>query len=286
MAPPDAVRFTVPWQRHTPEGPVPLTDDVPAWDYLASLALAAVVEVDSDSVREACHLGAASELRLIVTAASSTTKMRGPVAVLPVTAGPLAVDVRVSGHELGGRLSLETLLVVTAVERIDALSPRAAGSIVWRNRKTSWLEGESARFPTEVSDLGSAPFFTPGALWYVDIQADDLDAAALGAVRLVLNEKHPAVERILAGDSSTEANATLSMLRWDVARQLVAAALESDELIQRGGEFEDETLGAMLAGVLATHWPGESARSLRQLRQTEPARFERELQDRVGLLGD
>jgi hypothetical protein len=286
MAPPDAVRFTVPWQRHAPEGPVPLTDDIPAWDYLASLPLAAVVEVNSDAVREACHLGAGSELRLIVTAASSTTKMRGPVAVLPVMAGPMAVDVRLTGHELGGRLSLETLLVVAAVDRTDALSPRAAGSIVWRHRRTSWLEGESARFPTEVADLGSAPFFTPRALWYVEIEADDLDSAALGGVRLVLNEAHPAVERVLAGDASAEATATLSMLRWDVARQLVFAALDNDELIERGGEFEDETLGAMLAGVLSTHWPGESPRSLRQLRHTEPGRFERELQDRVGLLGD
>lgn len=99
-----------------------------------------------------------------------------------------------------------------------------------------------------------------------------------------LNERHPAVDRLLAGDASSEAKATLSTLRWDIARQLVAAALDSDEFIERDGLFEDETLGSMLAGVIAIHWPGESPRALRQLRRTEPTRFERELQDRAGLL--
>ncbi len=286
MAPLDAVRFTVPWQLHTPEGPTGLTEDVPAWDYLASLALSAVLEVDADAVSEGCHLGENSRLRVVVTAASSATKMRGPVAVLDVPAGPMAIDVRMLGHELGGRLALDTLLVAAAVERTDALSPRASGSILWRHRKTTWLEGESARFPTELADLGAAPYFTPGALWYVDVRADDLDTAALGSVRLVLNEGHPAVERLLAGDASAETNATISTLRWDVARQLILNALDSDEFVERDGSFEDETLGAMLAGVLTLHWPGESLRALRQLRITEPARFERELQDRAGLLRD
>lgn len=118
------------------------------------------------------------------------------------------------------------------------------------------------------------------------MRTEDLDSAALGSVRLVLNESHPAVARMLAGDASPEANATLSALRWDVARYLILNALDSDEFVARGGVFEEETLGAMLAGILTLHWPGESPRALRQLRRTEPARFERELQDRAGLLRD
>ncbi len=286
MAPSDAVQFTVPWQIHTSDGPTPLTDDVAAWDYLATIALSAVVHVDADAVRHVCHLGGGSQLRIVVTASSSTTKMRGPVAVVPVTTGPAPLDVRLVGHELGGRLSLDTLLVAATIEGTDALSPRAPGSILWRHRKASWLEGESARFPTAVADLGAGPFFTPNALWYVDVRAADLDSAALGSVRLVLNERHAAVARVLAGDASAEALATLSVLRWDVARQLILAALENEEFIERGGMFEEETIGSMLAGVLALHWPGESPRALRQLRRTEPGRFNRELQDRAGLLGD
>lgn len=285
VAPPDAVRFSVAWQLHTPGGPTPLADEVAAWDYLAELALSAVLEVDADAIRVGCHLGGGSELRVVVTATSSNTKMRGPVSVVPVVPGPIPLDVRMLGHELGGRLALDTLVVASDIERTDALSPRAKGSILWRDRRTTWLEGDSARFPTEVADLGGAPFFTPGALWYLDLR-DDLDASALGGVRLVLNENHPAMARVLAGDASPQANTTLSALRWDVARQLVSTALDSDEFVERGGLFEDETLGSMLAAVLALHWPGESPRALRQLRRTEPARFERELQDRAGLFRD
>lgn len=283
-APPDAVRFAVPWQLHTATGPAPLADEVPAWDYQATIALSSVVEVDGDAVREGCHLGARSELRIVVTAGSSATRMRGPVAVMPVQGAPVELDVELRGHELGGRLLLDTLLVVTGVERTDALSPRAGGSILWRYRKTSWLEGESSRFPTEVADLGAAPHFTPRALWYVDVRSDDLDSAALGSLRLVLNENHPVVARMLAGDTSPETAATLSALRWDVSRQLILAALDSDEFVERDGAHDEESLGAMLAGILTLHWPGESARTLRQLQRSEPARFERELQDRTGLL--
>lgn len=286
VAPPDAVRFSVSWQLHTPGGPTALADEVAAWDYLAELTLSAVLEVDADALRTACHLGDRSKLRVVVTATSSTTKMRGPITVVPVTPGPIALDVRMLGHELGGRLALDTLVVASDIERTDALSPRAKGSILWRDRRATWLEGESARFPTDVADFGGAPFFTPGALWYLDLRSDDLDASALGGVRLVLNENHPAMARVLAGDASAEAYATLSALRWDVARQLVGAALDSDEFVERGGVFEEEALGSMLAAVLALHWPGESPRALRQLRRTEPARFERELQDRAGLLRD
>jgi hypothetical protein len=282
----ESVRFKVPWQLHTLSGPTPLLDEVPAWDYQTTIALSAVLEVDADAVRETCHLGASSKLCIIVSAASSTTKMRGPVAVAPVSAGPVDVDIQLRGHELGGRLILDTMLLAAAIERTDALSPHAAGSILWRQRKTSWLEGESARFPTEVANLAAPPFFAPKALWFVDVRTDDLDSAALGAVRLILNENHQAIARLLAGDTSPETRATLSTLRWDVSRQLILAALDCDDFVECDGHFDDETLGQMLAGILTLYWPGESPRVLRQLRRTDPARFERELQDRAGLLDD
>lgn len=284
LAPDDAVRFTTPWRLESPNGSSVLGGDTPGWDYLATLDLSAVVEVDTDAVRERCHLGPDSLLRILVTASSSTTKMRGPVAVRDVESGPIPIRVKLVGHELGGRLALEILLVAAIVERIDTLSPRASGSILWRHRQTSWLEGDSARFPTEVADLSASPYFTPGALWFVDMIADDLDSVALGSVRLILNGSHPTVERILVGDPSSETTAILSVMQWDVARQLILKALDDDEFVERGGGFEEDTLGAMLSNLLNVYWPGESARALRQVRAAEPERFERELQDRVGLL--
>lgn len=282
-APSDAVRFVVPWQVRTPSGALPLSDDFPGWDYQAVIDISARVEVDLDEVRTACHLGSGTRLQLVVSASSTSTKVRGLVAVVPVSTPSVSLDATMQGHELGGKLVVDTLLVATNIERSDALSPRLAGSILWRSRKTSWLEGEGSRFPTEVADLGAAPFLTPGALWFVDVRLDDLDASALGSVRLVLNESHPAVARLLAGDSAPETTAMMSALQWDVARQLVLRALECDEFVERSDGFEEDTLGAMLLNVLSIHWPGESPRSLRQLSRTEPSRFERELQDRAGL---
>lgn len=286
LAPAEAVRFTVPWKLRTPSGSAPLADDVPAWDYQTTLMLSAVVEIDTDVVRAACHLGARAELQLIVLATSTNTKMRGPVAIRPAPNGPVRLEAELVGHELGGRLLLDTMLVVSAIDGVDALSPTTVGSILWRHRKSAWLEGESARFPTEVADLGAAPFFTPAALWFLDIRSDDLDSAALGAIRLVLSDRHPVVARLLAGNQSPETAATMSVLHWDVARQLVSVALDSDEFVERDGVFDDESFGSTLAGVLTSYWPGETPRSLRQLRRTDPSRFERELQDRSGLLHD
>lgn len=284
IAPENAVHFLVPWQLRMPSGPTPLTDEVAAWDYQATLALSAVVQVDTDTVKEICHVGEGSRLRILVVASSSTTKIRGLVASAPVTTAPVHLDIELHGHELGGRLLLDTILAGDQMISADELSPHAKGSILWRHRKTTWLEGEGSRFPTETADFGSAPFFTPGALWFVDIRTDDLDAAALGSVRLVLNEAHPLVARLLAGDATAEVEAIMDFLRWDVARQLVLAALNSEEFIERDGRFGEETFGAMLAGVIEQNWPGESPRALRQVLHSDPGRLERELQDRAGLL--
>ena len=286
-APPAAVRFPVPWVVRTPSGDEPLGEDVRGWDFQSILHLGAVVAVDVTTVRSACHLGPGTHLVLVVTAASSNTKMRGPVARRIVEDGAdMSLDVLLHGHELGGRLILDTLLVATSIDRADLLSPTVEASILWRHRKASWLEGDASRFPTEVADLSGPPFFAPRALWFLDLHPEDLDAAAMGAVRLVLNEGHPVVARILAGDSSPESAAAIGTLRWDITRQLVSVALTNEEFMERAGLFEEGTLGFMLAALISSHWPGESVGALRQRLFSERARFERELQDRSGLFDE
>ena len=67
----------------------------------------------------------------------------------------LAVELCLEGHELGGRLTLETLLVATSPKPLGPLAPQHPGSILWRRTHWSDLEGAGAQFPTDTIDFSS-----------------------------------------------------------------------------------------------------------------------------------
>jgi hypothetical protein len=147
------------------------------------------------------------------------------------------------------------------------------------------LEGDAPQFPTETADLSAAPYKLPKAAWLLEILSDDLDMAAAAAVRLIVNEVHPLIQRILDGDASADAVIALETLRWDVARQLIEMALTTPEFIERDEAFEEDSFGWLLTSVVTTHFPGESPRSLRTMREMQRSRYEAALQDAARVFG-
>ncbi|MER3405108.1 MAG: hypothetical protein C4289_08055, partial [Chloroflexota bacterium] len=88
---------------------------------------------------------------------------------------------------------------------VSMVAPKGPGHLV----RSVFLEGDAARFPTEVCDFSALS--TPDALWYLEVdQPLDIDAAFLGSVRLILNSSHPVVRKMLADPSVPE----LTVLRW------------------------------------------------------------------------
>jgi hypothetical protein len=171
----------------------------------------------------------------------------------------------------------------------DPLAPRLAGSVILReerNEVTSiLLEGEAARFPTEVVDFAQLRIAEPEALWFLDMSGADLEQSPLSAMRLYVNGTHPAVQRALAhGDAI--GGLVRSVLQWDVARVMIHRALDNDEFIDDWDRFEETTLGATLQQLVQRIWAGEDAASLRARRDADPTRFEYQLQARLGLFSE
>jgi hypothetical protein len=252
------------------------------------LALQAELEIDITEVRRSGHIGKNSEVILLVSAASSATRLRGPIwsgRVYSGTKERLRVGAQLAGTELGGRLDLITNLILSRPDPVDDLGAPTSGTVLWAHRQSVMLEGDGPQFPTEAGDLSQPPHALPKAGWWLDILTDDLDEAAAGAVRLIINQAHPLMKRVLAGDTSTDAVLALEVSRWDVARQLIDFALESSEFMERFGTFEEDSFGRLLANIMLMHFPGETPETLKVMTSQRRAHFETRLQDAARILG-
>ncbi len=278
-APPMAVRHGE-WLLSTPEGDEPLPKELSHWDYQSTLELVAPVSVDRRLVTSACDLQWSSGLEVIVMARSNHTNAEVLAARLELPQTDifdLAVELRLPGDELGGRLTLETLLVASEPLPISRLAPQTPGAIIWRESRWTDLEGVGTQFPTDTMDFGSVGL-DPKAGWKLRIDLTDSDARFMSAARLTLNSGHPAIGRLLAGAKDDGTAQLLRTLHWDVTRQMVQAALSSDAVIDAEVDPEGTSVAAVLRNLLGRIWPTHSAATLAAWMQMDPDRIEVHLQ--------
>ena len=286
LTPPDSVVSHGEWLLQSVDGDVPLPKEVPHWDYQTTLELAAPVSVDRGAVADACHLERESGLAVLVMAKSSHTNAEILAARLDLPMADtfdLAVELQLDGKELGGRLTLSTLLVVTEPKPLDRLAPQHPGSIVWRTSQWTDLEGVGTQFPTDTIDFTAAGM-NPDAGWQFRIDLSDPDARFMSAARLTLNSGHPAIVRLLAGAKDAGTEQLLRTLNWDITRQMVHAGLDSDDVAGLDIDLEATSVAGVLRNLLGRVWPTVSTATLRQWRRTDPSRIETHLQHNVKLV--
>ncbi|WP_163689583.1 hypothetical protein [Mycolicibacterium gadium] len=258
------------------------------WDYMSSLHLVAEVEINTHATRNSTHQGDSARFALVVTAASSSTRLRGPVwqtTIPAVDSSTFTVDIELAGYELGGRLDLSTSLTLIEPDPTDAIGASERGAILWRSVYSVALEGDATQFPTESADLSKYPYNSPATAWRLEADTDDLDAIAAAAIRLLVNHTHPVMAAALDGVDSREVSIAIHAMRWDVTRQLINLALDNSEFIERHGSFDEDTLGWTLSNIVRTHFPDETPSSLRTMRQALPSAFEAALQNASRILG-
>lgn len=127
-------------------------------------------------------------------------------------------------------------------------------------------------FPIELSDFKALGLDTR-APWHLEVR-DDLDASAMGAIHLLVNRAFESVVRAVANaeNPSEEQSRTLSAMYCDVGRTLLDFALSRDDL-DTDAEYEEETLGAALTGVIASAFPGHQAGALRRVKAADVTRW-------------
>lgn len=286
---PSAIRHSG-WEQQTSAGLIPLPLEMEHWDYQTQLALTAKITVDLEKVADDCGLGADSRFSLIVLARSSRTRVESKVSDVPVPVGKETREVTltaiVPGTTSGGRLSVETLLVVTEAKPVTPLAPARPGSILWRDVQHSHLQGVGTQFPTDAEDFTLTRPEIAKAGWKLSIDTSDPEALFLTSVRLTLNTRHPAVAKLLAGSKDAETRQLQRMIDVDVTRQLVSAALASEDIVDLDVDWEAVSAGGVLRNLLQQLWPtGEDPQILRSWSVNDPTRIEAHLQHVRGLLG-
>jgi hypothetical protein len=281
------------WRRLDGGADTELPARIEDWDYSIPLALACEVVVDVSRLRDELGLPATEALTLVALWEATSTRIREVGSRQPLAdAGEQSAELflQLDGSRIGGQLILERQVVLTSNRTSDdPLAARAIGSVLLAepraDRSTVLLEGEAARFPTEVLDFGELPIAEPGALWFLDLDLADLEQSPLSAIRLYVNGAHPAVARALVQSDDVGA-LVRSTLAWDVARMLIHRALDNEEFVTDWDGFGDDTLGLALQQLIQRFWPGEEASSLQSRRRSNPARFEYQLQARLHLMSE
>jgi hypothetical protein len=285
--PPGDVVTIGPWLRLVGDSLDELPPDLPEWDYGTVLHLRRPMRVDGLRAREACGLSPDSSVILTVVWAAASSSLRGQAWQGPVPAvdgAELEIDFELPGGELGGRLDLETSLILrTAGAGSSATAPNRPGSVLWREVQSVMLQGDAVLFPLAIVDFEQVRYPT-GAAWHLEL-SEDLDSQALGSILLLANKRRPVVTTALenAAAPSEADRLVLSTVQTEVIRSLVERAIV-DEEFDPANDYAAGTVGALLASVLRATFPDRDLEALRRERKHEPILFTTRLQNATGLL--
>lgn len=251
------------WHLRTLAGEEPLGADVLHWDYQTHLSLVAAVSVDRRSILDTCMLGDDTALDVQVFAHSSHTNARMLITSVPVPAQDsydLAVEAELPGDTLGGRLAIDTLVVAQRPVPLGPISAHRQGSILWRQRHHTHLEGEGSRFPTDAFSFAVVFPDAKNAMWRLSIDDSDPERSFMASVRLALNTDSPAVQALLAGEAG---DPLVGMIRWDVLRQLIFLGLRSDWLDDVRSDPEDPSLAGVVTAAIRAVFPHDPPTAVR-----------------------
>lgn len=286
---PDRVKI-IKWNLITADGLQPVDALFPDWDAALSVHVSAAVEIDVSSVLEDCHLPLDSVLRLSLTWHSDGTGLRGRGTYIDLnphlTGQTLNLEVQINGAVLAKSVTISVILVlIESGTGSELLAPKLPGSLLWYSEKTILLEGEGTRFPMEVIDFADSAWLPENAAWFLDWDPDDFDQPVLGAVRLYINLRHERVKQAVSGLNKLD-RAIREAIRFDVARVMIAAALNNEEFMSQPDTYPDGTIGAALRRLLYILFPGESFQTVQKQFYHYPQHFEGRLQHSLKLFWD
>jgi hypothetical protein len=262
---------------------------LPDWDYQTDLSLQRLVRIDVDRAR--AEAGLSSDAALVLTAVWSSTgsNLRAPAQRLElagVGTNTVELIVRLRGADLGGRLILDTALVLAAPNALGSpIVPHRAGSVLWSDRCVVRLQGDAPQFPMAVIDFAKTSF-PNSAAWHLQISSN-LEAATMGSLLLLVNERNIAVAAAFQNAAKPRPidRVVLSAVYADAARIMIEHGLRDDDFVD-DEDFPEDSVGATLMGLFHRLFPGRSVNDLRLLHHQSPSLFASEVQAAVNILGD
>lgn len=268
----------------------PLPERLEHWDPWTDTHLFRSVDVDVDAVRSACQLNEDATFALVAAWSSSRSRLgaSGDSVELGRGTGALRaeLELRVPGDLAGGRLDVQTLLVLrNPGTGFSAISPKRDGAILWLDEARIFLEGSSARFPVAALDFKSIPRLPDGGAWALEWSSEDLDVPVLSGLRLIVNaDDEPLLSALRSGSADPRSPTIRSFVMYDVAKTLVHGALNAESFLEAPEAFAEDSLGRLLFELLSMGWPGIPVKALATRLREDPSRLDAELQSYLGVL--
>ena len=259
---------------------------VEGWDYSTPVNVRFTCRVDLAALLQSVNLGVDARIRLVLRWRSTASGIRGVSEGAIVDEGEVLAELALHGAELGGDLLVDaTLILESAGTAPGVLAPHRPGSVLWSLRRKLELEGDRERFPVELISFKQAGLRGPKGTWSLKWDSRDLEHAAGSAVRLQMNLDHPLSRAAAKAPDDPKNYEFIGVLRWDITRQLITAALDDEANFHTLDGWPDRTLGAALAARIQAVFPGRSLEDCRYLRSKHSQDFETALQTATGLFG-
>lgn len=286
------------WFRFTARGLEAFGGSLEGWDYATDLELHRRVTIDGNGLRYDAGLRNGTPLRICVRSRPASSRIRTletSVLLPPSGTAALTLEVVVSGRNLAGLLSLETVveLAEDVVDPVPFTATRTS-SILWQDEASATLEGDSGLLPVAPVDFSSAGL-PSGAAWYISLDTGRWDWAAMGSLLVLLNTGNPAVRAALADPSGPDARSLFDTLEVDLVTDVVGRAVDDESfrdifLAYPGGDPPDDdySLGSLVRALVRVRLArpnqtvDETLARLRELRAADPSLYRAEVQHGLG----
>jgi hypothetical protein len=266
----------------------PLPKALSDWDYGTDLALTREIDVDQQGVLDDCRLAMSAALSVIVRWWPDTSLLKMPptVVALPRVDGAslntrISIALTIPGALAGGTARIQTALILTGGGTGEPWTATLPASELWSDEVTVQLEGKGPMFPMQVVDLGALGF-DPAAPWAL-VTPDSLDAAAMGGVVLLLNERYPDVIDALLGEPSGVRAAVESSLWTDVGATLLDVALSRVDDLEEA-TYPEGTFGWVLTNQARGAFGESGLQRAAELRLGDPPAYRAQVNAYFGLL--
>lgn len=252
------------WQQRTAEGDFPLPSELGYWDYQTELSLSGRISLETQTILEWCGLALETELSCLVTCRSSKTgvELESLALDLDPSASSTELTITVPGTDLGGRLDIHTMLIAKKPFPSKLNGATEPGSILWRQRQQTLLQGVGSQFPTYAEDFSVRYPSIVDAGWFVHIDTSDLESSFMSSVRLVLNSEKPQIQKLLQGSKDPATQLLERVIDTDVTRQLTLHALTIPEVLEIEPDFEHTSVAHGLRNCLQRIWPDSDPKQL------------------------
>ncbi|MFI7596620.1 hypothetical protein [Actinoplanes sp. NPDC049681] len=250
---------------------------LPDWDYQTDVRLRRRIAVDSGDARMSAGLPQEARLAVSVRWDAAPSLIRGSAAWIPLEDDQheYTVQITLPGARIGGMVQVETMLVLASEIPHRPATAHLPGSLLWNDSIEIRLQGDAPLFPIALVPF-SGSSLPDRAAWFLEL-GSDLEASALGAVQLLVNQEHPPVVAALTHAAAPDAveRTVLSALRSDVVRSMLERAI-TDEEFEMVYDYGKQTLGSVLQGLIRTclsNYVQEDMAEIRRLHANDPPTF-------------